>query len=72
MRFMIPALGLKFEPFRLSLLAFVFRVSVYVRLLLEIYRWPRSLSSLVRASARVCYFTALEVECNITVNAMLL
>ena len=37
---MILVLRLKFEAFRLSLLAFVSQVPVYIRLFLEIRRWP--------------------------------
>ena len=41
MRSIVPVLRLKFEVFRLSLLAFVSQVPVSIRLFLEIYRWPR-------------------------------
>jgi hypothetical protein len=69
---MISVLSLKFEAFRLSLLAFVSQVSVSIRLFLEIHRWPRSLSSLVRASARRYYFTVLRADRNTAINAILL
>ena len=72
MRSIVPVLRLKFEAFRLSLLAFVSQVPVSIRLFLEIYRWPRGLSSLLRASARRYYFTVLNVDRNIASNAMLL
>ena len=68
----VPVLRLKFEAFRLSLLAFVSQVPVSIRLFLEIYRWPRGLSSLLRASTRRYYFTVLNVDRNIASNAMLL
>jgi hypothetical protein len=64
--------GGTFEAFRLSLLAFVSQVPVSIRLFLEIYRWPRGLSSLLRASTRRYYFTVLNVDRNIASNAMLL
>jgi hypothetical protein len=41
-------------------------------LFLEIHRWPRSLSSLVRASTRRYFFTVLRVDRSITINAMIL
>jgi hypothetical protein len=69
---MISVLSLKLDAFRLSLLAFVSQVSVDIRLFLEIHRWPRSLSSLVRASTRRYYFTVLRAERNTAINAMLL
>ena len=47
------------------------RVPVYIRLVLEIYRWPRGLSSLIRVSTRRDYFTALTVDRNIATNHML-
>jgi hypothetical protein len=72
MRSIVPALRLKFEAFRLSLLAFVSQVPVYIRLFLEIHRWPRSLLSLVRASTRRYYFTVLVVDLNTANNAILL
>gem|GEM_PF-6580559 len=68
---MISVLSLRFEAFRLSLLAFVSQVPVYIRLFLEIHRWPRSLSSLVRASTRRYYFTVLRVDPNTAISAML-
>jgi hypothetical protein len=61
-----------FEAFRLSLLAFVSQVPVYIRLVLEIHRWPRSLSSLVGASTPRYYFTVLKLDRNTTNNAMVL
>ena len=64
---MISVLSLKFEAFRLSLLVFVSQVSVSIRLFLEIHRWPRSLSSLVRAN----YFTVLRADCNTAINRAL-
>jgi hypothetical protein len=39
-RVMISVIILKFEAFRLSLLAFVSQVPFYIRLVLEINRWP--------------------------------
>jgi hypothetical protein len=69
---MISVLSLKLEAFRLSLLAFVSQVSVGIRLVPEMYRWPRSLSSLVRASTRRYYFTVLRADRNTAINAMLL
>jgi hypothetical protein len=45
---------------------------VYIRLVLEIHRWPRSLSSLVRVSTRRYYFTVLKVDRNTATNHMLL
>ena len=72
MRSIVPVLRLKFEAFRLSLLAFVSQVPVSIRLFLEIYRWPRGLSSLVRASTRRYYFTVLNVDRNTAINAMVL
>jgi hypothetical protein len=38
---MISVLSLRFEAFRLSLLAFVSQVLFYIRLFPEIHRWPR-------------------------------
>ncbi|MEY4669998.1 MAG: hypothetical protein RL518_2697 [Pseudomonadota bacterium] len=49
---MTSVLSLKYEAFRLSLLVFVSEVLVTIGLFLDIHRWPRSLSSLVRASTR--------------------
>jgi hypothetical protein len=81
MRSIVPVLRLKFEAFRLSLtldlssgqsLAFVSQVSVSIRRFPEIYRWPRGLSSLVRASTRRYYFTVLNVDRYTASNAMLL
>ena len=76
----VPILRLKFEAFRLSLtldlssgqsLAFASQVPVSISLFLEIYRWPRDLSSLLRASTRRYYFTVLNVDRNTASNAML-
>ena len=61
---MISVLSLTFEAFRLSLLVLVTRVPVIIRLVLEIHRWPRGLSAVVRASARRHYFTVLKVDWN--------
>ena len=72
MRSIVPALRLTFEAFSVSLLAFVPQVPVSIRLFLEIYRWPRGLSSLVRASTRRYYFTVLNVDRYTASNAMLL
>ena len=41
-------------------------------LVLEIHRWPRSLSSLVGASTPRYYFTVLKLDRNTTDNAMVL
>jgi hypothetical protein len=80
-RRMISVLRLRFEAFRLSLtlglssgrgLAFASQVPVYIRLVLEIHRWPRSLLSLVRASTRRYYFTVLKTDRNTAEYAMLL
>ncbi|MEY4669996.1 MAG: hypothetical protein RL518_2695 [Pseudomonadota bacterium] len=57
---MISALSLKDEAFRLSLLVFVSPISVSIGLFLEIHRWPRSLSSLVRASTRRYFLRSSE------------
>lgn len=70
-RLMISVLRLSFEAFHLSLLAFVSQVPVYIRLVLEIHRWPRSFSSLVGASTPRYYFAVLIVARNTTTNAML-
>jgi len=69
---MISVLSLRLEAFRLSLLAFVSQVSVDIRLFPEIHRWPRGLSSLVRASTRRSYFTVLRVDPNTAISTMLL
>ena len=63
---MISVLRLSFEAFRLSLLAFVSQVPVYIRLVLEINRWPRGLSSLLGASTPRYYFTVLKLDRNTT------
>ena len=55
-----------------SLLAFVSQVPVYIRLVLEIHRWPRGLSSLVRASTRRYYFSILKIDRDTAKHAMLL
>ena len=68
---MISVLSLKFEAFRLSLLAFVSQVPVTIRLFLEIHRWPRRLSSLVWASTRRYCFTVLKVDRNTAKKGML-
>jgi hypothetical protein len=69
---MISVLSLRFEAFRLSLLAFVSQVPVYIRLFREIHRWPRGFSPLVRASTRCYYFTVLKTDRNTAEHAMLL
>ena len=69
---MVSALMLNVEAFRLSLLAFVSQVLVFIRLFLEIHRCPRGLSSLVRASAQRYYFTALEHNIITSANTILL
>jgi hypothetical protein len=53
-------------------LAFVSQVAVFIRLFLEINRWPRGLSSLVRASTGRYFFTVLTVDHNTAEHAMLL
>ena len=59
------------EAFRMSLLAFVSHVPVYIRVFPQIQRWPQSLSCFVRASTRRYYFTVLKVDRNTAINAML-